>query len=191
MSRALKIWAERRSVSYFRRHSMELDNTRSTITGAMSPCGRFMATSHGDHAIRVSLFSCGPGRGRPAGSAVVIQVRPPQRNRRRCGLHLTSRPRWYCQTLSGHARTPWCVKFHPRDSNLLVSGCLSGRGTPAELRVWDVAAGKVLHSCRTSAHVLSIAFHPTAPLVVCATGRRVCVWPYTVRYNWGTACAAG
>lgn len=28
------------------------------------------------------------------------------------------------QTLRGHPRTPWTVKFHPKDSRIVASGCL-------------------------------------------------------------------
>ncbi|CAN0439225.1 unnamed protein product, partial [Laminaria digitata] len=29
------------------------------------------------------------------------------------------------QTLTGHSRTPWTVKFHPKDSSIVASGCLN------------------------------------------------------------------
>lgn len=29
------------------------------------------------------------------------------------------------QTLRGHPRTPWTVKFHPKDSRIVASGCLA------------------------------------------------------------------
>ena len=37
------------------------------------------------------------------------------------------------QVLHGHARTPWCVKFHPRDANLVASGCLAGRAVGGQV----------------------------------------------------------
>ena len=36
-------------------------------------------------------------------------------------------------TLRGHPRSPWCVAFHPTNSQLIASGCLGG-----EVRVWDL-----------------------------------------------------
>ena len=36
-------------------------------------------------------------------------------------------------TLRGHPRSPWCVAFHPTNSQLIASGCLGG-----QVRVWDL-----------------------------------------------------
>ena len=36
------------------------------------------------------------------------------------------------RNLEGHPRTPWTVKYHPVDSNIVASGCLG-----FQVRVWD------------------------------------------------------
>ena len=49
-------------------------------------------------------------------------------------------------TLVGHPRTPWTVKFHPSDPNMVASGCLGG-----ELRIWDSTRQATLF-CQTLPH---------------------------------------
>jgi len=62
-------------------------------------CRRRIASTHGDHTIRISSVRTG-----------------------KC-----------THVLDGHPRTPWCVAFHPSNSDILASGCLAG-----EVRVWDL-----------------------------------------------------
>lgn len=73
------------------RHDYELPATvSSTIAIAYSADGHTFASTHGDHTVKVFIFSSGK------------QV----------------------ANLKGHPRTPWTVKFHPLDSNIVASGCL-------------------------------------------------------------------
>lgn len=48
--------------------------------------------------------------------------------------------------LSGHPRTPWTVKFHPKDTNTVASGCLAG-----QVYVWDVKREQVSYFFITNA----------------------------------------
>jgi activator-of-BECN1-regulated-autophagy protein 1 len=66
------------------------ESVLSTIAIALSPDGETIATSHGDHTIKVFDFYTGKLR----------------------------------RIFYGHPRTPWTVKYHPSDSNLVASGCL-------------------------------------------------------------------
>jgi activator-of-BECN1-regulated-autophagy protein 1 len=66
------------------------ESVLSTIAIALSPDGETVATSHGDHTIKVFNFHDGKPR----------------------------------RIFNGHPRTPWTVKYHPTDSNIIASGCL-------------------------------------------------------------------
>ena len=61
------------------------DSVLSTIAIAISPNGETIATSHGDHTIKVFYYHTGK------------QYR----------------------IFRGHPRTPWTVKYHPTDSNIV------------------------------------------------------------------------
>ncbi|KAF0294395.1 Activating molecule in BECN1-regulated autophagy protein 1 [Amphibalanus amphitrite] len=47
-------------------------------------------------------------------------------------------------TLRGHPRSPWCVAFHPTNSQLIASGCLGG-----QVRVWDLHNEEPFVHCST------------------------------------------
>ena len=70
----------------------------STISLAFSPDGATLASTHGDHTVKIT-----------------------------CAL--TGR---LIRSLEGHPRTPWTVKYHPTQPNIVASGCLG-----FQVRVWD------------------------------------------------------
>ena len=65
------------------------------------------------------------------------------------------------QTLVGHERTPWTVKFHPKDSNIVASGCLA-----FDVRVWNIASGQTVRRIKVDKHVVGLDFHPFEPVLV-------------------------
>jgi WD40 repeat protein len=65
----------------------------STIAISMSHDGKYFATTHGDHTVKVFLHQ---------------------------NLKLF-------RVFRGHPRTPWTVKFHPTNSNIIASGCLGSQ----------------------------------------------------------------
>lgn len=71
------------------------------------------------------------------------------------------------KVLSGHSRTPWTVKYHPRDSNILASGCLGH-----EVRVWNAETGQCLAYAEVGGSVMSLSFHPEGSVLAIASGRR-------------------
>lgn len=103
-------------------------------------------------------------------------------------------------SLVGHRRTPWCVTFHPTIPGLVASGCLDG-----EVRIWDLhvsvfseAAGTVVvnsgrilvlmvlllqggsESWFTESNAIaSLAFHPTAQLLLIATNNELHFWDWS------------
>lgn len=81
--------------SFIAGHYIKLDyslpsSVSSTIAISLSCDGRTVATTHGDHSVKIFVFISG------------IQIR----------------------VFRGHPRTPWTVKYHPSDPNILASGCL-------------------------------------------------------------------
>lgn len=75
--------------------------TVSTIAVCISTDGHYLASTHGDHTVKVFNL-------KHYAYEMVRQFR-------------------------GHPRTPWVVKFHPANSNILASGCIGH-----EVRVWYV-----------------------------------------------------
>ncbi|XP_057693463.1 activating molecule in BECN1-regulated autophagy protein 1B [Corythoichthys intestinalis] len=77
-------------------------------------------------------------------------------------------------SLVGHRRTPWCVTFHPTIPGLVASGCLDG-----EVRIWDLHGGSESWFTDGNVAVASLAFHPTAQLLLIATGNELHFWDWS------------
>jgi len=59
VTRALRLWADRHAVTKFQHRRRKHHGARSTISADISACGQFVATSHGDHTVRVWQFDSG------------------------------------------------------------------------------------------------------------------------------------
>ncbi|XP_062950102.1 activating molecule in BECN1-regulated autophagy protein 1 isoform X3 [Cynocephalus volans] len=79
-------------------------------------------------------------------------------------------------SLIGHRRTPWCVTFHPTISGLIASGCLDG-----EVRIWDLHGGSESWFTDSNNAIASLAFHPTAQLLLIATANEIHFWDWSRR----------
>lgn len=79
------------------------------------------------------------------------------------------------QTLVGHPRTPWSVKFHPTDPRYVASGCLG-----FQVRFWDIETGRCLYVSTLRHAIISISFHPTGDILAIASGTCVYTWDYQV-----------
>jgi len=112
---------------------------RSTIAVAYSPDGKTLASTHGDHTVK--LTDCGTGR--------------------------TTR------SLEGHRRTPWVVRFHPSDSNVLASGSLDNT-----VIVWDAESGQMTARWDFGKSIASLAFHPGSDALCVAAGHKLYAWKY-------------
>ncbi|XP_061631171.1 activating molecule in BECN1-regulated autophagy protein 1B isoform X2 [Phyllopteryx taeniolatus] len=77
-------------------------------------------------------------------------------------------------SLVGHRRTPWCVTFHPTISGLVASGCLDG-----EVRIWDLHGGSESWFTDSNVAIASLAFHPTAQLLLIATNNELHFWDWS------------
>ena len=106
---------------------------------AYSPDGKMLASTHGDHTVK--LTDCGTGR--------------------------TTR------SLEGHRRTPWVVRFHPSDSNVLASGSLDNT-----VIVWDAESGQMTARWDFGKSIASLAFHPGSDALCVAAGHKLYAWKY-------------
>lgn len=92
------------------------------------------------------------------------------------------------QCFRGHSRTPWTVKYHPFDNDIVASGCLGG-----EVRIWNIETGKcmrwmnvnehiirpiVMYNPQQSEHIISISFHPSGKLLAIGSKHAVHTWVY-------------
>ncbi|XP_037307328.1 activating molecule in BECN1-regulated autophagy protein 1B [Pungitius pungitius] len=77
-------------------------------------------------------------------------------------------------SLVGHRRTPWCVTFHPTIPGLVASGCLDG-----EVRIWDLHGGSENWFTESNVAIASLAFHPTAQLLLIATNNELHFWDWS------------
>ena len=113
----------------------------STISVAFSTDGDALASTHGDHTVKITC--CHSGR--------------------------------LLQTLEGHPRTPWTVKFHPTNKYIVASGCLG-----FQVRVWDwgLRDGHCLNMIRLQYAIISLAFHPKGSVLAVASGSSLYLWDY-------------
>lgn len=109
----------------------------STISVAFSPDAKTMASTHGDHTVKITST---------------------------CSGHLL-------QTLDGHPRTPWTVKYHPTDPQILASGCLGH-----QVRLWNWTTATCLHMIRLEFAIISLSFHPQGSVLAIANGTRLHFW---------------
>ncbi|CAK4110251.1 unnamed protein product [Aphanomyces euteiches] len=77
------------------------------------------------------------------------------------------------QTLVGHPRTPWSVKYHPTNPRYVASGCLG-----YQIRFWDVYTGKCLYEATLRHAIISVSFHPSGNVIGIASGTCVYTWDY-------------
>ena len=86
---------------------------------------------------------------------------------------ISSDTRQVLRELVGHPRTPWTVKFHPTNPNVVASGCLDGR-----VYIWDVPSATICYRLAQDKPIISLDFHPTENVVGIASGRKFVLWRY-------------
>lgn len=75
--------------------------------------------------------------------------------------------------LDGHPRTPWTVRFHPKDSSIVASGCLG-----FECRVWNIPENECIRKHNFKASISCVSFNPEGNLLAITSGRQLLLWEY-------------
>jgi len=142
----LRSWAESDALAHCTATYSELRPApRSTIAAAFSPDGTLLASTHGDHTVK--LIDCRTGK--------CVRV------------------------LTGHRRTPWVVRFHPTDSNILVSGSLDH-----QVRVWNASSAECVLCFDFGKPIASLAFNPDGDVLAVASGHKLYAWRYRRMRQW-------
>lgn len=72
------------------------------------------------------------------------------------------------RSLTGHRRTPWAVRFHPRLPHLVASGSLDN-----EVRLWNARTGECFLQHTFGKPIASLSFHTTSHVLGVACGHKV------------------
>ncbi|KAK9944946.1 hypothetical protein M0R45_010486 [Rubus argutus] len=143
--RGLLSWVEAESLRHLSAKYCNLvPPPRSTIAAAFSPDGRTVASTHGDHTVKI--IDC------QTGSCLKVLI--------------------------GHRRTPWVVRFHPLQPEIIASG-----GLDHEIRLWDLNTSECIGSRDFYRPIASMAFHATGELLVVASGHKVYIWNYKKEHS--------
>ena len=112
---------------------------RSTIALSYNCDGSLLASTHGDHTVKITACD----------SKSLVRV------------------------LSGHRRTPWVVRFHPRRRLILASGSLDH-----EVRLWNALTGECIRKYTFGKPIASLSFHYNLDIIAIACGHKLYVWDY-------------
>nr|VDC64527.1 unnamed protein product [Brassica rapa] len=146
---------------------------RSTIAAAFSSDGTTLASTHGDHTVKI--IDCETGK--------CLKVLSGHRRT----------PWWlYCHCLIGYVRmddrrqlcyifylmssSSLQVRFHPRHSEIVASGSLDH-----EVRLWNAKTSECIRSHDFYKPIASIAFHAGGDLLAVASGHKLHIWDYNKR----------
>ncbi|KAF7818487.1 Activating molecule in BECN1-regulated autophagy protein 1 isoform A [Senna tora] len=141
--RGLLSWVEAESLRHLSaKYCPLLPPPRSTIAAAFSPDGKVLASTHGDHTVKI--IDC------ETGSCLKVLI--------------------------GHRRTPWVVRFHPLQPQILASGSLD-----QEVRLWDANTSECILSHHFYRPIASIAFHAKGEILAVASGHKLYIWHYNKR----------
>ncbi|RDY07647.1 Activating molecule in BECN1-regulated autophagy protein 1, partial [Mucuna pruriens] len=139
-TRGLLSWVEAESLRHLSaKYCPMFPPPRSTIAAAFSPDGKVLASTHGDHTVKI--IDCETGK---------------------------------CfKVLVGHRRTPWVVRFHPLQKQILASGSLD-----QEVRLWDANTSEWILSHYFYRPIASLAFHANGEIIAVASGHKLYMWHY-------------
>ncbi|EOD29227.1 hypothetical protein EMIHUDRAFT_203781 [Emiliania huxleyi CCMP1516] len=136
-----------------------LSGAKSTIALAFSTDGTYFASTHGDHTVKARRVAS------PAAGAPVHMLKPA---RARASRQVFDSSSWAIRAvLTGHERTPWTVKFHPRSRRILASGSLD-----QSLWMWMVPLGHdFMNGGKAAFHIERSVMYSDAGFDVSKCGR--------------------
>nr|VDD08552.1 unnamed protein product [Brassica rapa] len=140
---------------------------RSTIAAAFSSDGRTLASTHGDHTVKI--IDCETGK--------CLKVLSGHRRTPwvvslddRCQLfYLFCNDLSFCRLLLYSLQ----VRFHPRHSEIVASGSLDH-----EVRLWNAITSECIRSHDFYRPIASIAFHAEGDILAVASGHKLHIWHY-------------
>ncbi|KAJ4878238.1 Transducin family protein / WD-40 repeat family protein [Raphanus sativus] len=137
---SLLSWVEAESLQHLSAKNCPFElSPKSTIAASFSSDGKTLASTHGDHTVKIIDFQTG-----------------------NC-----------LKVLSGHLRTPWVVRFHPLNSEIVASGSLD-----QNVRLWNVTTSECIKSHDFDKPIASMAFHAEGDLLAVASGHKLHMWYY-------------
>ncbi|KAJ0113026.1 hypothetical protein Patl1_01671 [Pistacia atlantica] len=189
-------WVEAESLRHLSaKYCPLLPPPRSTIAAAFSPDGRTLASTHGDHTVKI--IDCQTGnclkvlsghRRTPWVVSFDVCYHCLRNWKRQSGRDITIDLVFL--TLDVSARFEFVSsRFHPLRPEILASGSLDH-----EVRLWDANTSECigsrdfcnpLDSCSgyfcNNRPIASIAFHAEGGLLAVASGHKLYIWPYNDR----------
>ena len=112
---------------------------RSTIALSYNCDGTLLASSHGDHSVKITACE----------TQSLVRV------------------------LVGHRRTPWVVRFHPKERMIVASGSLDH-----EVRLWNAETGECFRKHTFGKPIASLSFHHQSDVIAIACGHKLYIWEY-------------
>lgn len=159
--------------SFFNGSDIHLEDSElflSTISMSISHDGTLLASSHGDHSVKVFIFP--------------VSSYDPKVNHSNSNPSSPTSPSTttsesktkliQIRNFKGHPRTPWTVKFHPKSANIIASGCLGGY-----VFLWHVTSYQCLAKLSLTASIVpSLSFSPGGEYLAIANGSNVYLWSW-------------
>ncbi|KAK6929678.1 WD40 repeat [Dillenia turbinata] len=168
-------WVEAESLRHLSaKYCPLLPPPRSTIAAAFSPDGKTLASTHGDHTVKIIDCQSGnclkvlSGHRRTPWVFLVANW---------MGQIRASKGMDYQETYGVHHRSSLLkVRFHPLYPEILASGSLDH-----EVRLWDANTAECIGSRDFYRPIASIAFHAQGEILAVASGHKLYIWHYNRR----------
>ncbi|KAG7604826.1 WD40 repeat [Arabidopsis thaliana x Arabidopsis arenosa] len=164
---SLTSWVEAESLQHLSAKYCPLGAPpRSTIAAAFSTDGRTLASTHGDHTVKI--IDCETGN--------CLKVLTGHRRTPWVVNNSISDSEMNFAHTFGICSVGWLVRFHPHHSEIVASGSLD-----LEVRLWNTTTSECIRSHLFYRPIASIAFHAEGELLAVASGHKLHMWHYNRR----------